>query len=63
MDGDKITERAVPTEPGDYCAYYENVRDAILGTAELAVTPQAALSVMRVLELAKQSSNERRVVQ
>jgi scyllo-inositol 2-dehydrogenase (NADP+) len=63
VDGDKITERAVPTEPGDYCAYYENVRDAILGTAELAVTPQAALSVMRVLELAKQSSNERRVVQ
>jgi scyllo-inositol 2-dehydrogenase (NADP+) len=63
VDGDKITERAVPTEPGDYCAYYENVRDAILGTAELAVTPQAALSVMRVLELAKQSSDERRVIQ
>jgi predicted dehydrogenase len=63
VDGDKVTERAVPTEAGDYRGYYENVRDAILGKAALAVTPQAALSVMRVLELAHQSSRERRVIQ
>jgi scyllo-inositol 2-dehydrogenase (NADP+) len=55
-------ERRVPTEPGDYRGYYENVRDAILGKAELAVTPTAALRVMRVIELARQSSRERRVV-
>jgi len=62
-EGEKVTERAVPTEAGDYRGYYENVRDAILGKAALTVTPQAALSVMRVLELAQQSSRERRVIQ
>ena len=62
VEADKVTERAVPTEAGDYRGYYENVRDAIFGRAALAVTPQAALSVMRVLELAQQSSRERRVI-
>jgi len=55
-------ERKVPTEAGDYRGFYENVRDAILRKAALAVTPQAALRVMRVLELAQLSSRERRVV-
>jgi len=63
VEDDKITERTISTEAGDYCGYYENVRDAILGKAALAVTPQAALNVMRVLELAQQSSRERRVLQ
>jgi predicted dehydrogenase len=63
MEGDKVEERTIPTEAGNYCEYYENVRDAILGKATLAVTPQAALNVMRVLELAQQSSRERRVIQ
>ncbi|HWY56412.1 MAG TPA: oxidoreductase [Terriglobales bacterium] len=63
MEGDKVAEeRAIPTEPGDYPEFYENVRDAILGKAALAVTPEAALSVMRVLELAQQSNHERRVI-
>ena len=55
-------ERTVSTDAGDYRGYYENVRDAMLGRGTLAVTPQAALRVMRVLELAQQSSRERRVV-
>jgi len=63
VEGDKIIERTIPTEAGDYCEYYENVRDAILGKAALAVTPQGALNVMRVLELAQKSSHERRVIQ
>jgi scyllo-inositol 2-dehydrogenase (NADP+) len=62
VEGDKLSERAIPTEPGDYREYYENVRDAIQGKAALAVTPQGALSVMRVLELAQQSSREKRVI-
>jgi predicted dehydrogenase len=49
---------AVPTIPGSYRAYYENVRDAILGKAEIAVTPEQALNVMRVMELAAESSHE-----
>jgi scyllo-inositol 2-dehydrogenase (NADP+) len=49
---------SVPTIPGNYRAYYENVRDAILGKAEIAVTPEQALNVMRVLELAIESSRK-----
>jgi len=51
--------RAVPTIPSSYAHYYENVRDAILGKAPLAVTPEQALNVMRGLELAVASSEKR----
>jgi scyllo-inositol 2-dehydrogenase (NADP+) len=51
-------QRSVPSATGDYRDYYENVRDALLGRAELAVTPQHALQVMRVLELAQESSHK-----
>jgi len=54
-EGDKVNRARLPTEPGDYREYYANVRDAIMGKAALAVTPQGALSVMRVLELARQA--------
>jgi len=54
--------RAVPTIPSSYTHYYENVRDAILGKASLAVTPQRALDVMRGLELAVASSEKRCVL-
>ena len=59
LQGDFLTERPLPTQPGDYRKYYENVRDAILGKAQLAVTPQQALDVMHALELAAESSRKR----
>jgi predicted dehydrogenase len=52
----EISTEQVPTEPGDYRRYYDNVRDAILGRASLDVTPQQALHVMYALELARESS-------
>ncbi len=52
-------EKKVPTIPGHYRGYYENVRDAILGKAPIAVSPQQAIDVMRVIDLAQQSSNKR----
>jgi len=52
----------VPTIPSSYAHYYENVRDAILGKAQLAVTPEQALNVMRGLELAVASSQRRCVL-
>jgi len=55
----KTTERRVPPAPADYRAYYANIRDTLLGTAAPAVTPQHALDVMQVLELARQSSARR----
>ena len=54
--------RTIPTTPSNFTRYYENVRDAINGTAPLAVTPDQALDVMRGLVLAHASSRERRVL-
>jgi predicted dehydrogenase len=53
------TKQLVPPAPSDYRSYYANVRDVLLGTAAPAVTPQHALNVMRVLELARESSARR----
>jgi scyllo-inositol 2-dehydrogenase (NADP+) len=50
------TQQLVPPAPSDYRSYYANVRDVLLGTAVPAVTPQHALNVMRILELARESS-------
>jgi len=54
--------RTVATIPSSFTHYYENVRDAILGRAQLAVTPDQALDVMRGLELAVASSQKRCVL-
>jgi predicted dehydrogenase len=55
-DGVTSTDCKVPTARGDYRGFYENVRDALLGLAPLAVTPAQALNVMRLLELSLESS-------
>ena len=55
--GDSFVKQQLPTMPGDYRRYYANVRDAILGKALIAVTPEQALNVMRALELAVESSH------
>jgi scyllo-inositol 2-dehydrogenase (NADP+) len=59
MENDVVTKRSVPSSTGDYRDYYANVRDAILGRATLAVSPEYALDVMRVLEMAQESSSKR----
>ncbi len=51
--------RTIPTIPSSFTHYYENVRDAILAKAPLAVTSAQALNVMRGLELAVASSQQR----
>jgi len=55
--------RVIQTIPSSFTHYYENVRDAILGKAQLAVMPEQALNVMRGLELAVVSSQQRCVLQ
>jgi len=52
----------VPTIPSTFVHYYENVRDAIRGKAQLAVTPEQVLNTMRGLELAVESSRKRCVL-
>jgi len=46
----------VKNELGDYRGFYANVRDAILGAAPLAVTPEDGYRVIKLLELARESS-------
>ena len=58
----EIQRSKYPTLAGCYQHYYENVYRAIRGSEELAVTPQQAKEVIRLIELAKQSAEEKRVV-
>ena len=51
-----LIARQVKTEPGDYRGFYANVRDAMLGRAPLAVTPEDGYRTIRLLELARESS-------
>jgi scyllo-inositol 2-dehydrogenase (NADP+) len=60
--GDSFATDKLPTAPGDYRQYYQNVRDAILGNAPLAVTAEQGLGVMRALEMAQESSRQRCLV-
>ena len=55
-------EKKVRTEKGNYPGFYANVRDALLNGTAPAVTLQQAWLSMRALELAEQSSRERRTV-
>jgi predicted dehydrogenase len=57
--GDSFERRRVPSAICDYRDYYSNLRDVIVGRATLAVTPEYALEVMRMLELARESSQKR----
>jgi scyllo-inositol 2-dehydrogenase (NADP+) len=59
VENEVVTKRSVPSATSDYRDYYANVRDAILGRATLAVTPEYGLDVMRVLEMAQESSRTR----
>jgi predicted dehydrogenase len=54
--------RVIPTLRSSFAEYYENMRDVLLGTAKLAVTPEWSLDVMRGLILALDSSRQKRVL-
>ncbi|HEY2466612.1 MAG TPA: Gfo/Idh/MocA family oxidoreductase [Terracidiphilus sp.] len=58
VDG-KVETRPVPSGVGDYRQYYEAVRDVLTGKSDRApATPAEAWRTARVLEWAKQSSDE-----
>src|SRR6266852_2691663 len=56
--GNSFEQRRIPSATCDYRDYYANVRDALLGRAAPALTPEYALNVMRMLELARTSSQK-----
>ena len=61
-DPGTLTRTRVKTELGDYRFYYANVRDAINGTAELIVKPEDGYRTIRLLEMARESSTEKRTL-
>jgi scyllo-inositol 2-dehydrogenase (NADP+) len=50
------------TLPGRYPDYYSNVYRAITGSEELAVKPEQARDVIRLIELAEQSAREGKMI-
>ena len=60
-DGTPV-HRRIPPAPTDYRDYYTNLRDALQGRAEPAVTHRQMLDVMQALDLARQSNNQRRTL-
>ncbi len=48
----------VKTEVGDYRGFYASVRDAVRGEAELAVPSEEGYRVVKLLEMARESSRE-----
>ena len=57
-----VTRAKYPTLAGCYPKYYNNVYRAITGQEELAVKPEQAREVIRLIELAQQSSVEKRMI-
>lgn len=55
-------EGKVESEQGDYRDYFINLRDAINGKAEIAVKPEEARNVIQIIQLALQSSREKRTI-
>ena len=53
---------SIESEAGDYRGYYDNVYQAITGQADLAVTARQARQTIRIIELAMQSSAEKRTL-
>lgn len=58
----RSTRRSYKTVNGNYPAFYENIHKAIRRKKELAVKPQEALNVIKVIEAAIKSSAERREI-
>jgi predicted dehydrogenase len=59
----QLNRTTVKTELGDYRGFYANVRDAVLGTAPLAVTSEDGFRVVRLLEMARESSAKGRTLE
>jgi len=58
----KVTRQKYPTLAGRYPDYYDNLYRAITGQEELAVKPEQAREVIRLIELAQQSDAEKRLI-
>ena len=58
MEGDREIERALPTRDGAYVEFYRAVADTVALGVPFPVTPQDAVDVMTIIELAAESARE-----
>ncbi|MFI5161423.1 MAG: oxidoreductase [Sphingobacteriales bacterium] len=61
-DNGKTITQTIPSEPGRYQDLFQNVYEAIAEGKELIVQPEQARTTIRIIELAFQSSREKRTV-
>jgi predicted dehydrogenase len=60
--GEDEHRRAVPTLNGDYGAFYRSLADALVSGGPLPVNPNDAVAALDVIEAARRSATEHRVV-
>lgn len=60
LQGEREVERVWPTRDGAYVEFYRAVAEAILRGTAFPVTPQDAIDVMAIIELANESAREGR---
>ncbi len=58
LEGDREVERPVPTRDGAYVEFYRAVANAIALQTPFPVSPQDAVDVMAIIELASESARE-----
>ena len=61
-DGETL-RKLVPTENGNYGIYYAMLHDALRSGTPLPVTAEEGRDVIRVIEKAYQSVNEKRIIE
>lgn len=61
VNGQVIKEK-LASEKGNYLEFYDGVYEAIANNAPMQVTVDQAINVMKIIELATQSSKEKKVV-
>ena len=61
LDGLHV-DGAVETLPGAYESFYAQLRDALQGNGPLPVPPSESLATLQVIEAARESAREHRVV-
>ena len=56
-------KEVIPTVPGNYCKFYENIRDVILKGDDLLIKPIEAHDHIRLIELCVKSHEEGRILE
>jgi len=62
IKNDLCFDGSVETESGNYMAFYENVHNVLNQNAEIAVKPEEARDVIRIIELAIESNAKKEMI-